>query len=269
MEKGVPIRSISRSLAVLRVVNRAGALSMMEIAQASRVPYPTACRIVQTLLHEGMLEREPDRKCYRPTALVQSLSHGFQDHSGLTEVARPFLVEMTKTHLWPVSLVTRVGQMMVVRDCTHSISPMALNNYYPGATFPLLECASGHVYLAYAEQGERERLLDAADGAEFKVDPLTMRQFRSGALPDDIRKEGYASRGRNRFTNTPGRTSSIAAPIFRDGKICAALTMVYFAAALKMSEAEERYAREITAAANRITEAYDEIALGEHDLHAA
>lgn len=266
MEKGVPIRAISRSLAVLRVVNRAGALSMMEIAQAASVPYPTACRIVQTLVHEGMLEREPDRKHYRPTALVQSLAHGFQDHSGLTEVARPFLVEMTKSHLWPVSLVTRVGQMMIVRDCTHAMSPMALNNYYPGATFPLLECASGHVYLAYADDAERAQLLDAANASEFKVDPLTLRQFQSGSLPEEIRREGHASRGRNRFTTTPGRTSSIAAPIFRDGKICAALTMVYFATAMKMNEAATRYAAELRRAADRISE---ELTRFDGERHAA
>ena len=46
MEKGVPIRSITRSIAALKAINRHGSLSMMEIAKASQVPYPTACRIV-------------------------------------------------------------------------------------------------------------------------------------------------------------------------------------------------------------------------------
>jgi IclR family mhp operon transcriptional activator len=73
MEKGVPIRAISRGLSVLRAVNVHGALTMMEISQASEVPYPTACRIVQTLLHEGYLERERGRKTYRTTALVREL----------------------------------------------------------------------------------------------------------------------------------------------------------------------------------------------------
>ena len=80
MEKGVPIRSLSRGIAVLQAVNRGGTISMMEIARTSNVPYPTACRIVQTLMHEGLIEREPSRKHYRPTALVQTLAHGFQGH---------------------------------------------------------------------------------------------------------------------------------------------------------------------------------------------
>ena len=61
MEKGVPIRSITRSIAALKAINRHGSLSMMEIAKASEVPYPTACRIVQTLLYEGLIEQEPAR----------------------------------------------------------------------------------------------------------------------------------------------------------------------------------------------------------------
>ena len=58
MEKGVPIRSVSRALAVLMSVNRKGAQTMMDIARSNAIAYPTACRIVQTLMHEGMLERE-------------------------------------------------------------------------------------------------------------------------------------------------------------------------------------------------------------------
>jgi IclR family transcriptional regulator, mhp operon transcriptional activator len=85
MEKGVPIRAISRGLAVLQTVNQHGSLTMMEIAQTSRVPYPTACRIVQTLLHEGMLEREPGRKTYRATSLVLTLASGYM--GGLVENA--------------------------------------------------------------------------------------------------------------------------------------------------------------------------------------
>jgi IclR family mhp operon transcriptional activator len=72
MEKGVPIRSISRCISVLQAINRAGDLSLMEIAKRAKVPYPTACRIVQTLLHEKLIEREPTRKHYRPTALIRS-----------------------------------------------------------------------------------------------------------------------------------------------------------------------------------------------------
>lgn len=61
-ERGVPIRSISRAIGVHQAVNQLGSLSMMQIAKRGKLPYPTACRLVQTLIHEGLLEQEPARK---------------------------------------------------------------------------------------------------------------------------------------------------------------------------------------------------------------
>ena len=102
MEKGVPIRSITRSIAALKAINRHGSLSMMEIAKSAEVPYPTACRIVQTLLYEGLIEQEPARKRYRPTALVQTLATGFQHDDELVRIARPHIVALTARVGWPV-----------------------------------------------------------------------------------------------------------------------------------------------------------------------
>jgi IclR family mhp operon transcriptional activator len=253
MEKGVPIRAISRSLAVLRAVNREGALSMMDIAQVAKVPYPTACRIVQTLLFEGMIEREPSRKRYRPTAMVQSLSNGFQDHSRVTQVSRPHIVEFTKRALWPVLIATRVGPTMMVRDCTHDLTSLSFNVYHPGDTFPLLECASGRVYTAFADAEERATVLKSIKEADPEIDPHTFSLFESGILPDEIRELGYAARGRNRFTVNPGKTSSIAAPIMKDGRVCGALTLVYFSSAMKLREAVDRYADDIVLTARKIS----------------
>jgi molybdenum-dependent DNA-binding transcriptional regulator ModE len=61
-ERDGNVRAISRGLAVLQAVNRGGSVTMMEICRTAQIPYPTACRIVQTLMDEGMIEREPARK---------------------------------------------------------------------------------------------------------------------------------------------------------------------------------------------------------------
>ena len=72
MEKGVPIRSISRSIAVLQCINGGGALSLTEIARVVKLPYPTTVRIIQTLMHEGLVACEPVDKKYRATCMVES-----------------------------------------------------------------------------------------------------------------------------------------------------------------------------------------------------
>ncbi|WP_404478108.1 IclR family transcriptional regulator [Novosphingobium sp. BL-52-GroH] len=251
--EGAHIRSIGRALAVLRAVNQQGAMSMMQIANAVGIPYPTACRIVHTLQEEGMLEREPTRKYYRPTALVNALSHGYQDHSDLVGIARQELEALTAKHFWPVSLTTWVGQHILVRDCTHALSPMALTNYQPGASFPLVECASGHVMLAFSEEEQRQSWLDASENFDLAPDQHTLLRLREPGFAAQVREQGYVLRGYNQFTNTPGRTSSIAVPIFSEGEVCGALTLVFFSVSMKQETAVERYVPDLKKAALAIT----------------
>jgi IclR family mhp operon transcriptional activator len=253
MEKGVPIRAISRSIAVLQEINRAGDLSLMEIARRAKVPYPTACRIVQTLIHENLIEREPTRKHYRPTALVQSLSNGYRLENRLIAVARRHIVSLTKLHGWPVSLTTRVGLSMVIRDSTHALTSRTFNNYHPGYTLPILECAAGKAYLAYAEQDERDMIIRGIRESGEKWDDLTMRLLETGALTEDIRQVGYAVKGRNRYTETPGKTSSIARPVFGAEGVVGCIVLIFFSSAMKIGDAVAKYDDDLRRAADAIS----------------
>lgn len=237
MEKGVPIRSLSRGIAVLQAVNRGGAISMMEIARTSQVPYPTACRIVQTLVHEGLIEREPSRKRYRPTALVQTLAHGFQGHARLVNTARPHIVSLTRQVGWPISLVTHVGHSMVIRDSTHALTTLTLSSYYPGYAMPMLETAAGIVYLSFLPAEERAGLLEAAKLLPDQVTLHVIELFEKGGLAEQILAQGYATRAHNTFTRNPGKTSSIAVPVMGEGHVAGSLSLAFFASALRMTEA--------------------------------
>ncbi|WP_333836570.1 IclR family transcriptional regulator domain-containing protein [Novosphingobium sp.] len=240
MEKGVPIRSISRSIAALKAINEQGSLTMMEISRASRIPYPTACRIVQTLLFEGLIEQEPSRKRYRATALVQTLAHGFQHRDHLVATARPHILELTREVGWPISIAIRVGRRMMLRDSTHANTALTFENYYPGFTLPILDSASGKLSLAYAAEEEREMLINWIHEAP-EVDPEYLRSAVTSLDVEKIRAAGYAVQGRNHFNRTPGKTSSIAVPIFNKGEFEAAMTMVFFVSAMKIDAAIERY----------------------------
>ncbi len=248
MEKGVPIRSISRSIAALKAINRHGSLSMMEISKASEVPYPTACRIVQTLLYEGLIEQEPARKRYRPTAMVQTLAHGFQQDDRLVKAARPHIVELTRRFGWPVSIATRVGRNMMLRDSTHANTSLTFEQYYPGFTLPILDSASGKLSMAFAPEDERLMILKWMRVSQ-EIDLQYLATAQASLDVERIRRQGYAVQGRNHFNLTPGKTSSIAVPIFRNGVFEAAMTMVFFVTAMKLEVALESYLEELKAAA--------------------
>ena len=256
-DRGIPIRAISRAVAVLQAINRAGPLNMTEIAHASEVPYPTACRIVQTLLHENLIEREEGRKRYRPTALVQTLSHGFDGHGELLQAARPHMAAMTREIGWPVSLSTHVGSSMVLRDSTHTLTSLTFSEYHPGYSMPILECASGLVYLAWCPERERRTILrHLSANADEETGQMVQLAFDGGLL-ESIRQEGYAARGHNRFTRNPGKTSSLAVPVLQDGRIVAALCVAFFASAVEMQTAKRELVPRLKASAEAIGDALE------------
>lgn len=252
MEKGVPIRSITRSIAALKAINRHGSLSMMEISKAAEVPYPTACRIVQTLLYEGLIEQEPSRKRYRPTAMVQTLSHGFQHDDRLVNVARPHILALTARVGWPVSIAIRVGRNMMLRDSTHANTSLTFEQYYPGFTLPILDSASGKLSMAFAADEDRLMILRwMRVSQEIDLDYLATAEASLDV--GKIREQGYAVQGRNHFNLTPGKTSSIAVPIFFHEQFEAAMTMVFFVSAMKLETALENYLEDLKDTAARIS----------------
>jgi IclR family mhp operon transcriptional activator len=232
-------------MAVLQAINRHRSLTMMEIARESRVPYPTACRILQTLLHEGFVEREPTRKRYRATVMVRSLACGFQEDDAFVAAAREPILALGRKVVWPISLCTRVGAHMMVRDSTHALSPLTFQNYHPGYTLPILECATGKAYLAFADPAEVEAVLAGLDEKSAGVDKATLQLARSGALFTEIRERGYAALGRNRHNATPGKTSSIAVPVVHRGAAVGALALIFFASAMSIQKAVEQHLRDM------------------------
>lgn len=254
MEKGVPIRAITRGLSVLQAVNRGGSITMMEIARTSQVPYPTACRIVQTLLHEGMIEREPARKRYRATALVQSLASGYHDDSQLVEVARPHIEALTDKLLWPISITSRVGAHMMVRDSTHTRTSLTLNNYYPGFTLPIMECSSGKAYMAFCSDTEREHLLEGLRTIEGAAEKMATLLLSNDNLLREVRSQGYATQSRNAYTANPGKTSSIAVPLFRGEEVAGAITIIFFSVAMPMEKAVAQFLAPLSQTARVISD---------------
>lgn len=256
MEKGVPIRALSRGIAVLQALNQGVALSMMQIARACCMPYPTACRIVQTFVHEGLVEREPTRKRYRPTALVQTLAHGFQEDAVLVRAARPHIMELTAAFDWPITLSTRVGPFMVIRDSTHALTSLTFNYYYPGYRLPILESAAGIVTLAFMPREQRQGLLDSIKRLPQSRSPNVIGLLEQGGLVRETVANGYAKCHFNQFTRNPGKTSSLAVPIMAgDGDVAGAVTLAFFSSAIRMGQAERKFVGPLKNAAAKIGDA--------------
>ena len=257
MEKGVPIRAVSRALVVLQAINNAGSLTMMGAARAAGVPYPTACRVIQTLIHEGFIESVPNTKHYRPTALVHTLSNGYQFDNSLVIAARPVIEELTRQVSWPISIATRVGMKMMIRDSTYGMTSLAFTNFYPGDTIPLFSSASGKVHLAFCDAAEREAIIQGL--RDFgESDDKTMALFSEARQHGErIRKNGYATHERNQHVDPPGKTSSISVPVFSEGAFVVTLNLIFFSSAMPMATALTKYLPGLLEAARVIAEKTD------------
>lgn len=250
---GTSIRSLSRGLAVLQAINQSGSAPMKDIQKVCDLPFPTVMRIVHSLLNDGLIEREPKRRHYRPTALVQTLSHGFQGDSRLVKVARPHLVELTRLVAWPIILSTHVGHSMVIRDSTHALTALTFNEYFPGYASPILESAAGLAYLAALPEDESALILASIDKMAKPEWRTILADMRERDVLGQIRAQGHATRNFNQFTRNPGKTSSIAVPVFENDRPRGAVALAYFASAMRPENAVRDFAPHVRACADAIS----------------
>ena len=247
------IRAIGRGLSVLKVINRKGSANLTEIARETEIPYPTVCRIVNTLMQEEMIEREPSRKRYRPTMMVRSLAVGYQLESRLVSEARPLLESLCEDLVWPISLATRIGSYMVLLDSTHQMTSLTLSHYYPGYTMPISHCATGKTYLANCDPKTRDEILNNLKTADFATKGKIDEPIYDESYWNEIRDQGYAVQLNNVYSEDPGKMTSIAVPILINGSVVAAMAVIFFKSSLKLKEAEETFPEKLIQTAREIS----------------
>ena len=115
--------------------------------------------------------------------------------------------------------------------------------------------------MAFADPEEREMILRFMRVSQ-DIDLNYLATAEVSLDVERIRADGYAVQGRNHFNLTPGKTSSIAVPIFRNGHFEAAMTMVFFVAAMKLSAALEAYLEDLKATAAAISHDLSNVPMG-------
>ncbi len=236
------IRSLHRGLMALKVLNTKRKLSVAEMAREIDLPRTTTYRILENLKEMGYLYRDDKDGRYGLTIQVKNLSSGFYESAWLTETIKPLAIDLGKTVIWPVSIITHRNNRMSLRFTTDTDSPLALDYYSEGLKLPIMSTASGHVYLASCTEMERNIILKAVSReTEDETNILARQPERLAQILANVRDQGYALNIRSPRSMEPGKTNTIALPIMRDGHFLAALAMRYIASAMSIEELLERY----------------------------
>lgn len=222
-----PVESVLRAFALLRELNRRRASSVKELHLATGLPKATIVRLLKTLCEAQYVTNDRRQGGYQVTSNVKALSCGYHGDPLVVEAARPWAIEFTRQHRWPIALATFEENAVVVRLSTIPDSPMSPFHGTINHRLDLLTRALGRAYLAFCSEGQRNLLLDAMHlGEEERRANLAMLAR--------VRDAGFALRDP---MVEPRSSNTIAVPIMRDGEVLATIGMTYYNSAYSLSQA--------------------------------
>ena len=212
------VRALSRALDILRVLNGYKGLNASELSRLVALPRPTVLRLLMTLDELGYVERSDGDGCFRVATKVAELSRGYVEEPWLA-IARPMLTELSQELVWPLALLRLRDNALIVEAVTDSHSKMLVRRQAPGTAIPLLSSSSGDLFLALADEAERQALLEQAGAeSEATLSRIDMNHDDVARLIDAARRNGFAE------LHLPTH-SAISVPVRVSGDTVCALNM--------------------------------------------
>jgi IclR family mhp operon transcriptional activator len=245
-------RSLGRGLRILHILNSDVAHTVASLARDASLPRTTTFRILRTLIAEGFVRRDTVADTFHPTAMVRGLSDGFDDTAWLVQVAKPFVADLGRKVVWPVSIATLSGTSVLVRQTTDENSPLAVVRYAPGARMPLGNSASGRVLLAFSRLHQRRMLMDLMYQPSL-ADEQTYSREELEAQVQEVSMLGYA------WVHRPGRVSersSLAVPVQVSEDTLCAVVVRFARSAVRHQVAAEKFLPALRQTAHAIVQAF-------------
>jgi DNA-binding IclR family transcriptional regulator len=134
-------------------------LSNADLSSRSGLPRPTISRLTHTLCELGYLEQTEDRRGFRLTPRMLTLSHPVLAKIRFRQVARPLMDEFAKRTQLSLALGVRDGHDMVFVERAKSNASSSITQDI-GARIPIALSSMGRAYLAALHPSEREILLE-------------------------------------------------------------------------------------------------------------
>jgi IclR family transcriptional regulator, mhp operon transcriptional activator len=250
MESTRPIRALLRGLDALTVLNLRGNATVSEVSQEISLPRTTVYRLLETLCSAGFVFRDTADDRYRLTQMVRGLSDGFEDEAWVTQIAKPFIVDLCGEIVWPVSIATQSGTCMMIRESTDHASPLAVQRYSAGCAASMLSTSSGRVYLSHMTPSQRDALIARLAPSHPRDDQTAYARTDLLSALAQIKAHGYCTTMQE---HRSAQHISLSVPITLEDRVLAALTVRFAAAVVPEQVGIERFLPKLRQCAVRIS----------------
>ncbi|MCX7560404.1 IclR family transcriptional regulator [Sulfitobacter sp. F26204] len=150
------VGTLAKGLRVLRAFDETHTeLSLVELASLTGLDKSAVQRLANTLHLEGMLDKDPVTRRYRPTHAWLQLAYAYYWSNPLVARAMPKLIDLSQRLGETVNLAELSGDRIIYTarlPCTRTIFAASV----PGRTVPALNTSAGQVILATHPSDERD-----------------------------------------------------------------------------------------------------------------
>jgi IclR family mhp operon transcriptional activator len=233
------VQSVTRALHLLAEMNRQRLTTVRHLHAATGLPKSTIVRLLQTLTAAGYVANDKRQGGYLVTSHVQSLSCGYHGDPLVVEAGRPWAIEFTRRHRWPIAIAVLDRDAVRVRCSTIPDSPMSPFHATVNMRLCLLTRALGRGYLAFCPHDERDMLLATLKSSSHPEDAGARNRASALRILETTQRLGYAQRDAK---VEPRSSSTIAVPIRHGNGVLASIGMTYFKSAVPRGDIADRYA---------------------------
>jgi IclR family transcriptional regulator, mhp operon transcriptional activator len=236
-----PVETVGRALSVLRAVNAEREASVASIHNATKIDKATIVRMLETLIHEGYIEKDEGHSTYHATGRTLLLSNGYSWPRSIAVAAGQILEEHRAKVGWPSDVAVFDHDAMVIAETSRGSSVLSLQRS-PGYRLPLLLTSAGLAYIAHVDPERRAailtRVLNGRDGSDYS----TMDRAGWEARFEEIRSQGYAAMTQEYSKRISAEALwAIAVPIGPASQVFGALNLILIRNAISEREAVRKY----------------------------
>ena len=211
--------AIEKALSVLECFSKVQPeLSVSEIAQKLDLPFPSAHRIVKTLIESGYIYKNQNTKLLSLGAKLYYLGKIASTSVNIINISLPLMENLRDKTNETVNLYFREGDYRICYE--HAISNQTLKHSVElGKHLPLWAGASGKCFMAFLAPDHLEKVIAQAE--KLTVNTITKREDFVNEI-HKIMEKGFAISDSEREEGV----SSVAAPIFNhESKMIACITI--------------------------------------------